>query len=316
MIVKDIPPIIIFWKVYELAKMKLPEHPNKRGRKGYPLPARIAILAFMALYHLTPEQCVREMEESKLYKKLGLEKMPGRSTLYRWRKQLANYIHRLIDEAFWMAYEHLGIKELTVIADGSGVKIGRGTPYYEWRKETLKKKSGKKRRRKRRKRRKKAKKKKKRRKFVRVVISYVPELDMIFNMTATPSSIGEIRALVDGHLSKIINAKIFKRFIADSLYDAEYLLEKLVKAGIEVYVPARKGKLSPEPGTLRFIADKNYEKMKKDKHLRSLVESAYSSEKSRSLPFVTGRLWESRETQVVIYGLIFNIARLFKYGLL
>ena len=87
----------------------------------------------------------------------------------------------------------------------------------------------------------KGKKKKKKRKFVRMVISYVPELDMIFSMTATLSSIGEIRTFVDGHLDRIISSGIFKRFIADSLFNAEYLLERLVKAGIEVYVPARKG---------------------------------------------------------------------------
>jgi len=315
MIVKDIPPIIIFWKVYELAKMKMPKYPNKRGRKGYPLPVRIAILAFMALYHLTPEQCVKEMEETRLYEKLGIKKMPGKSTLYRWRKQLVDYIHRLLEEAFFIAYEHLNVKELTIIADGSGVKIGRGTPYYEWRKETLRKRNKKAKKKRKKKRWKKAKKKK-RRKFIRTVISYVPELDMIFCMTATPSSVGEIKAFVDGHLNRIVSLGIFKRFIADRLFDAEYLLERLVRAGIEVCVPARKGKLSPKPGTLRFMADKNYERMKKDKHLRSLVESAYASKKSRALPFVTSRLWESRETETVIYGLIFNVARLHKYGLL
>ena len=89
------------------------------------------------------------------------------------------------------------------------------------------------------------------------------------------------------------------------------MLEKLVKAGIEVYAPARDGKLAPKPGTQRYMADKNYKRMKKDKHLRSLFESAYSSEKSRALPYVTSRHWESRESETVIYGVIFNVARLY-----
>ena len=113
----------------------------------------------------------------------------------------------------------MGIKALTVIADGSGVKEGRGTQYYEWRLETFKRKRRRRRRRSRRKRGR--KKRRSRKKFVRVVMSYTPEIDMIFEVTATPSSVGELKAFENGHLPDIISVEIFNRFIADKLYDSE-----------------------------------------------------------------------------------------------
>jgi len=311
MIVKDIPPILIFWKGFKLAKKKLPMHTNKIGRKGYPLPARIGILLYLTLYHLTPERGHREIKLRGIYKRLGLRQMPSVKSIYRWRRTLSPTAHKLVKETFYLTYKRMGIKDLTVIADGSGVKKGRGTQYYEWRLETFRKKRKRKSRRKRRKRRKTPKKK-----FVRVVVSYVPEIDMIFTITATPSSVGELRAFENGHLQDITSARIFSRFIADKLYDSEGLLKRLRNAGIDVYTPSRRGKLKPKPGTLRYVANKNYERLKKNKHLRSLVESAYSSLKSRALPYLTNRSWESCETEVVLWGLIFNLARLCEGGIL
>lgn len=315
MIVKGVPPILIFWKGFKLAKKKLPMYTNKLGRKGYPLPARIAILLYLELYHLTPERGYKEMELKAIYKKLGLRQMPSVKSIYRWRKKLASIAHRLLRETFYLVYKRMGIKALTVIADGSGVKKGRGTQYYEWRLETFKRKRRRgRRRRSRRKRRR--KKKRPRKKFVRVVMSYTPEIDMIFEVTATPSSTGELKAFENGHLPDIISAEIFNRFIADKLYDSEPLIRKLKDAGIDVYIPAREGKLEPKPGTLRYIANWNYERLKRNKHLRSLVESAYSSFKSRALPYLTNRSWESCETTIVLWGLIFNLARLCEVGIL
>ena len=142
----------------------------------------------------------------------------------------------------------MGIKALTVIADGSGVKEGRGTQYYEWRLETFKRKRRHRGRRKRRKRRRRSRKK-----FVRVVMPYVPEIDMIFEITATSSSVGELKAFENGHLPDITSAKIFYRFIADKLYDSENLVRKLRDAGIDVYTPARGGKLEPNRNLLGIL---------------------------------------------------------------
>ena len=227
---------------------------------------------------------------------------------------MAPIARKLMKETFYLAYKRMGVKALTVIADGSVVKKGRGTQYYEWRLETFKRKRRGRRRRSRRKRRR--KKRQPRRKFVRVVMSYTPEIDMIFEITATPSSVGELKAFENGHLPDIISAKIFNRFIADKLYDSGALIRKLKDAGIDVYIPAREGKLEPKLGTPRYIANENYERLKRNKHLRSLVESAYSSLKSRALPYLTNRSWGSCETTIVLWGLIFNLARLCEVGIL
>ncbi len=308
MIVKHVSPISIFWKAVRLARKKLPPYPNERGRKGYPLPARIGILIYLALYHLTPEQGYREMKALEIYRKLGLKQMPSVKSIYRWRRDLSPIVHKLIRETFYIAYRHLGLRELTVIPDGSGIKKGRGTQYYEWRLETFRKRRGKRRRRR-------SKRRKPRKKFVRLVMSYVPEMDMIYTMTATPSFIGELKAFENGHLEDIISAGIFSRLIADKLYDSENLIKRLKEAEIEACVPAREGKLKPEPGSLRDEANKRYEELRKSKHLRSLVESAYSSLKSRALPYVTSRSWKSCETEAVLWGLIFNLARLCELGI-
>ena len=307
MIVKGIPPILIFWKGFKLARKKLPMYTNKVGRKGYPLPARIGILLYLELYHLTPERGYREIKLKAIHKKLGLRQMPSVKSIYRWRKELAPMARRLLRKTFYLAYKRMGIKALTVIADGSGVKKGRGTQYYEWRLEEFKGRG---------RRRGKRKQRRPRKKFVRLVMSYTPEIDMIFEITATPSLVGELKAFETGHLPDIISAGIFNRFIADKLYDSENLVRRLRDAGIDVYIPAREGKLRPKPGTPRYIASRNYERLRRNKHLRNLVESAYSSLKSRALPHLTNRSWESCETTIVLWGLIFNLARLHELGIL
>ena len=150
--------------------------------------------------------------------------MPSVESIYQWRKMLSPIAHKLVKETFYLTYRRIGIKNLTVIADGSGVKKSRRTQYYEWRLETSKKKRRHRGCRKRGRRRRAHKKK-----FVRVVVSHVPEIDMIFTITATPSSVGELRAFENGHLQDITSAKIFSRFIADKLYDSEELLKKAKK---------------------------------------------------------------------------------------
>jgi len=50
---------------------------NKVSRKGHPLLARIAILLYLELYHLTPERGYKEVKLKAIYKKLGLKRMPS-----------------------------------------------------------------------------------------------------------------------------------------------------------------------------------------------------------------------------------------------
>ena len=158
--------------------------------------------------------------------------------------------------------------------------------------------------------------KKKRRGFTRVVVTYVLELDAIFEVTATPSRVGEKTAFMDGHLGDIASSGLFKRFIGDKLYDSEDIIVALEEAGIEPCIPAREGKLKPKNGA-RIRADENYKRLREQEgNLRSLVESCYSSLKSLYTDYLRSRKQKGKEVEVLMLALAYNVLRLSELGLI
>ncbi|MGQ4892530.1 MAG: transposase [Candidatus Njordarchaeia archaeon] len=131
MIVKDVPPIRILLSVYRLARSTLPKYSSKRGRKGYKLATRIAIVAYLILYKLTLEKAEKELRETGLYKRLGAKKAPDYTTICKWKNMYAHLVRLLIWESFYRIKGFMRIDELTAVADGSGFKDHKYSSYYK-----------------------------------------------------------------------------------------------------------------------------------------------------------------------------------------
>ncbi|MHA1803492.1 MAG: transposase [Promethearchaeota archaeon] len=125
-----------------------------------------------------------------------------------------------------------------------------------------------------------------------------------------PSIVGEKMAFMDGHLRDIVERKLFKRFVADKLYDSSDFIEALESGGIEACIPSRAGKLRPLDGA-RARASKNYERLRKElANLRSLVESCISSLTAFYTDYVRSRRYERKEMEIGMLGQIHNVAGL------
>ena len=175
-----------------------------------------------------------------------------------------------------------------VIVDGPGVKLGKASDHYE---ERLCK----------------------RRVYLPVTATYSPEIDAFLDITATPNYVSELTAFKTYLVGEIIRSRIFLAIIADKRYDDSFLIRKWERAGIMPCIPARKGRLAPKGGS-RAKSGRNYQMTRATYHMRSLIESGFSSVKSFSPLTVREIIWKCRETDVLTHYLAHNVASLLAIG--
>ncbi len=168
--------------------------------------------------------------------------------------------------------------------DGTGIKLGRASNHYEDR-------IGKK------------------RSYLLITAVYSPELDAFFDITATPSYVSELTAFKNYLVGEMVRLDIFWLVVADKRYDDSALITRLESRGIIPCIPARKGKLAPRDGP-RARSDRNYQIVRSIYHVRSLIESGFSSVKSFAPPIIRSRTWEGREGEALVHCLAHNVARL------
>lgn len=275
---------IIVSTIYRLAKRLLPKHKNKKGPKTYELYSQIAMVAWATLYGKSYDKVLDDLDRTKLYRKFKLKKAPSKASLSRWRRELRPYLRYLSRYAFFRLMRMKKRKRLIAVVDGTGIKLGRASSHYE---ERISKK----------------------RSYLLVTAVYSPEIDAFFDITATPSYVSELTAFKTYLAGEIISAKIFWLIVTDKKYDDSALIIRLESEGIMPCISARKGQLAPRSGP-RARSDKNYRAVRRIYHVRSLIESGFSSTKSFAPMVVRSMTWEGREGEALVHYLAHNVARL------
>jgi len=277
--------INIVLAIYRLAKKEGIKEPKRRGRKGYNLATKIAILAYVILNNKSYDKALDDLKKSRLYLRFGAKRVPSKSSISRWKSSLEPYVRLLMRLAFLRLAR--GRSSLLCVVDGSGFKLGRASGHYLNR---IRKKAP----------------------YLLVTMAYSPEIDGIFDLTASESSNSELSAFWNYLFWQIVSAGIFWGLIADKRFDATWVIEWLESYGIVAFIPARGGKLEPKDGP-RKRASERHALLKSIKHFRSLIESAYSSLKA-FFNEIRSRLDKTREIDIVVLGLAYNVARLVAKG--
>ena len=282
----DIDILSIVFSIYKLAKSSRFVLPVRRGPKGYSLPVRIAIVAYVVLLGLSYARALNMLEWTKLPAKMGLESVPSPASVSRWKKQHELIARALVRQSFLMLARGR-TNRLIGVLDGSGFKLTKASEHYE-------KRVGKK------------------GPFLLVTVLYAPEIDAIYDLVAAPNCNSENKAFWNYLLLTILYSGVFWGIVADKRYDDSAITEWLEAHRILTFIPARGGKLKPTSGP-RFRANERYKLLMAIKNIRSLVESAFSSIKSFTAK-IRSKLTKPNELDALILALSYNVARLIKKG--
>jgi len=198
--------------IHRLAKKEGTREPNRRGRRGYNLATRIAILAYVILNNMSYDRALDDLRESKLYLRLGADRVPSESSISRWKSSLEPYARLLMRPAFLRLAR--GRMSLLYVVDGSDFKLDRVSGHY-------------------------LKRMRKKAPYLLVTVAYSPEVDGILGLTASESSNSKLGAFWNYPFWQIVSVEIFWGFIADKRFDASWIIEWLESYGIVAFIPAR-----------------------------------------------------------------------------
>jgi len=280
---------IIVRQVMRLAKRLLKTKGRRRGPKKYPIAARIAVLAWVILHGHSYRRALDDLHNLGVYRRLGLKTCPSLASITRWKRTLVNEVDLLIRLSFYkIARMRRRAKKLLALVDGTGFTISRASNNYL-------KRIG------------------RRRYYVLLTAIYYPEIDAFFAIAVTPDSVSEITAMRELLLDRVIQAGIFWGLIGDKRYDSEDIISRLEKHGITSMIPARQGKLKPKGGP-RARASEQYERfVAANGHVRSLIESAFSSLKSLACDRIRSSSWQSRTCDVYVLVLAYNVITILSF---
>jgi len=276
---------IIVKAIYKLAKKSLPSQGRKKGPKRYITASEIAVLAWVVLSNQSYRRALDDLKRLSMYRRIGLERVPGSASVSRWKRSLLATVVLLIRLSFYrLARTRIRGKSL-VIVDGTSIRLGRASSHY-------------------------LKRVRKRREYLLLTVLYAPEIDAFFDAVAAPDTFSEIEALRNYLLDALVNAGIFWGVLIDKRFDAADVIEALERRGLVPILPARTGKLAPRGGS-RLRAWMNYETFRGlIGNVRSLIEAAFSSLKAMVGDVIHSKSWKARICDAFIAILAYNVARI------
>jgi hypothetical protein len=258
-------------------QVELPLHFNHLGPKTFTNNQRVALLLLRERWNMSFQRFVEHISETKWVKWLGLNDIPGKSTLHDWANLFG------MDKIRTFFSQLLTKEKPSVMAlDGTGLDSYHRSRHYEWRIQA------------------------KKTPHVKLDILIDVETMLIHDFLTRIKPRHDV-LFANTSCRKLKHKNVL--VLADGAYDSEPLHQLFEERGNELYAPVRKSSRQFPKGRNRRRCVEKHPKYNK----RSLVESTFSVIKKRFGP-LKAKSHFMKKREMAMRMVVYNMERIIKIG--